>query len=390
MEKEVNYEEVLNPQKDNPVSKKKQVTQHKAKTIIRERNICLINQSNRLVSEYNLNHYKKSQEKIELNLNLGTADSSESLSNNTKNNINECILGNSNSSSYSHINEIIKYNHIANYSSNIIKLEDYNNKEKNNSKNKYHVETEARKALGSNKKISSECNIFNNKEIDNLDDNNNYDVYLNRKNLEKSGNPYFMKKLTLQRERITNINYLVIMLVALSQGIQAISELAIIYLYKDDFKLQPFQVSQIAGIMTIPWIIKPLYGFISDSFPIFDYRRKPYLFIAGMIVTMNWILMCFWVNTVLKAIIVLFITSMCTAFYNVIGEALVIELSQFQKDTDPESGAKNVSLYFMVKSSGHLCAALLSGYLIEIMDKRYSKFILIIIYHLNEINKYTL
>lgn len=179
------------------------------------------------------------------------------------------------------------------------------------------------------------------------------------------------RKLFLNIE--IDINYMVIILVALSQGMQHLSELAIVYLYKDDFKLQPYQVTQITGIMTIPWIIKPVYGFISDSFPIFDYRRKPYLFIAGVLVTICWLLMCFYVDTVTKAVTVLLICSTCTAFYNVIGEALVIELSQSQKVTDPEAGAKNVSLYFLVKSSGSLISAFFSGYLLSIMNKQYGK-----------------
>lgn len=177
-----------------------------------------------------------------------------------------------------------------------------------------------------------------------------------------------------KKERDMNINYFVIILVALSQGIQAISDLAIIYLYKDDFKLQPAEVSRISSIMVIPWIIKPLYGFISDSLPILNYRRKPYLFIAGCCVSICWLLMSFWVDSKNKAILVLFISSVCTAFYNVIGEALVIELSQSQKELDPEAGAKNVSLYFMVRSCGSLFGAFFSGYLIQSLSKKSSKF----------------
>jgi MFS family permease len=116
-----------------------------------------------------------------------------------------------------------------------------------------------------------------------------------------------------------------------------------------------------------------VYGFISDSFPIFNYRRKPYLFITGIIVTICWILMSFWAYTVNKAVILLFITSICTAFYNVIGEALVVELSQSQKNEDPEAGSKNVSLFFLTRSSASLFAALISGSLIEIISKRQGK-----------------
>ena len=34
-------------------------------------------------------------------------------------------------------------------------------------------------------------------------------------------------------------------------------------------------------IAHLPWITKPLYGFVSDTFPIMGERRRPYLVICG-------------------------------------------------------------------------------------------------------------
>lgn len=117
-----------------------------------------------------------------------------------------------------------------------------------------------------------------------------------------------MKKIHLNIKKfITNwfkfdidSNYLVIVLVALTQGFTGLSDLALSYLYKDDLKLHPAEVSRINSIVFIPWILKPIYGLISDSFPIFGYRRKPYLFIFGCSVMLCWILMSIWVKFFLK------------------------------------------------------------------------------------------
>jgi len=35
-------------------------------------------------------------------------------------------------------------------------------------------------------------------------------------------------------------------------------------------------------ISGLPWAVKPLYGFITDSFPICGMRRRPYLILAGL------------------------------------------------------------------------------------------------------------
>ena len=82
--------------------------------------------------------------------------------------------------------------------------------------------------------------------------------------------------------------------------------------------------------------------------------------------------MSFWVKTITQTLTVVFVNATAIAFCNVIGEALVVELSQRQKEHDPEAGAKNVSLYFLVKSFGSLLTAFSSGALLEYMDKRKS------------------
>src|ERR1700691_6678683 len=44
----------------------------------------------------------------------------------------------------------------------------------------------------------------------------------------------------------------------------------------------PVQVTAYIAIFNLPWIIKPLYGLISDFVPLFGYRRKSYLLLANV------------------------------------------------------------------------------------------------------------
>ena len=37
------------------------------------------------------------------------------------------------------------------------------------------------------------------------------------------------------------------------------------------------------GLGAAPWVVKPLYGFLSDTVPIFGYRRRSYLIICGLL-----------------------------------------------------------------------------------------------------------
>src|SRR3984957_11659822 len=44
----------------------------------------------------------------------------------------------------------------------------------------------------------------------------------------------------------------------------------------------PVQIAAFVSLFNLPWIIKPLYGLISDFVPLFGYRRKSYLVLVNV------------------------------------------------------------------------------------------------------------
>ncbi|WIA35153.1 hypothetical protein OEZ86_003626 [Tetradesmus obliquus] len=66
------------------------------------------------------------------------------------------------------------------------------------------------------------------------------------------------------------------------QGILGLSRLALSFFFKDDLGVEPAQVAVLVGLAGLPWVVKPLYGFISDSVPLFGYRRRSYLLLCGL------------------------------------------------------------------------------------------------------------
>jgi len=153
--------------------------------------------------------------------------------------------------------------------------------------------------------------------------------------------------------------YIVICLVALAQGALALSEVSINFLYKDDFHMTPASVAMTVGIINLPWTFKPFYGMLSDSVPLFGMRRKSYILVFSFLAFISWFCLAFVVKEVFLGVIVLLCIQLCTAFCNVIGEALLVEISQlrsrklsFSEEQQQSEAAKNVSLFFGVKSCG--------------------------------------
>lgn len=165
-----------------------------------------------------------------------------------------------------------------------------------------------------------------------------------------------------------NSTHAVICLVAISLGVLGLADLALNYLYKDDFGLSPAQMSMLTSVGWIPWIIKPLWGFISDCFPICGRRRAPYLALFGLVGALCWVLMGLIVSKPWEALLVMLLMQISTAFCNVIGEALVVE--QSQESGLPEQASKNVSLFFGVRSVGVMLTAYTSGLLLELVRKQ--------------------
>ncbi|CAL1353072.1 unnamed protein product [Linum trigynum] len=55
------------------------------------------------------------------------------------------------------------------------------------------------------------------------------------------------------------------------------------YYWKDVQKLQPSTVQIYMGFYYIPWVMKPLWGLLTDVFPVGGYRRRPYFVAAGVL-----------------------------------------------------------------------------------------------------------
>jgi len=109
------------------------------------------------------------------------------------------------------------------------------------------------------------------------------------------------------------------------QGMLLFARLAVNFFLKDELLLSPVQVSAMMGIVSIPWMIKPLFGFISDSAPIFGYRRRSYLIIAGLLGACSWVSLATIVDNSWTATIFVTLGSLSVALSDVIVDSIVVE-----------------------------------------------------------------
>ena len=158
-----------------------------------------------------------------------------------------------------------------------------------------------------------------------------------------------------------------ILLVYLVQGILGLARLAISFFLKDDLALSPAEVSALMGIAALPWMVKPLFGFISDGLPIFGYRRRPYLILSGLLGAASWIALATVVHTAWAATLAIALGSLSVAFSDVIVDSLVVERARNESVGDAGSLQ---SLCWGASAAGGLLTAYFSGFLLEHFSTR--------------------
>jgi folate/biopterin transporter len=176
----------------------------------------------------------------------------------------------------------------------------------------------------------------------------------------------FVENRILQGQPLTS-ELAAILLVYFVQGILGLARLAMSFFLKDDLGLTPAEVGALTGIATLPWTIKPLFGFMSDGLPIGGYRRRPYLMLAGLLGAASWLALATVVQSGWAAIIAMTFSSLSVAVSDVIVDSLVVERAR--KESLSDAGTLQ-SLAWGASAVGGLVTAYLGGLLLEQVTTR--------------------
>ncbi|MCA1904357.1 MAG: MFS transporter [Cyanobacteria bacterium KgW148] len=167
---------------------------------------------------------------------------------------------------------------------------------------------------------------------------------------------------TWQTARRLDREMIAIGLIYFVQGALGLAQLAVSFFFKDDLGLTPAETASLIGLVMVPWTIKPLYGFISDSVPIGGYRRRPYLVFLGMVGALAWLGMATIVDSATTAVLFIGLASFSTSFSDALIDALIVQRARLENSGDAGSLQ---SFGWGAVSVGGVTAAFLSGYLLE-------------------------
>lgn len=184
--------------------------------------------------------------------------------------------------------------------------------------------------------------------------------------MSKGALQQFVEKRVLFGQELS-LELTAILLVYFVQGILGLARLAVSFFLKDELGLTPAEVAALTGIASAPWTVKPLLGFFSDGFPIFGYRRRPYLVLSGLLGAVSWLVMATVVQTGAAAIAAITLSSLAVAVSDVIVDSLVVERARRESQSDAGSLQ---SLAWGASAVGGIITAYLGGLLLEFVGTR--------------------
>ena len=228
-----------------------------------------------------------------------------------------------------------------------------------------------------NLKLSSNDKEINNKDDSN--DNNNINNYSNQLEIndtptiifdQNNSSPEvindFISADEFQKKEISKINRSKnsSKLLSLNEGLVDFSHLAISYFFKDILKLSPSESSFFRSLISFPYIFQPLFGLISDLFPIYGYKRKTYLILCGSCNFILWLIIAFFDLSQIISVFFLFMINLNYTFISACSGAILVEVSKKLTLTDKKLERFNASHTY--KNVGMILSSVLRGFIIEL------------------------
>ena len=111
-----------------------------------------------------------------------------------------------------------------------------------------------------------------------------------------------------------------------SQGMYHVTDQVLTLTLKERLGLSPSQVGKFGTIILVPWVVKPLYGMISDAFPLFGRRRKSYFLLTSALATLAGLALGLLGEPTYGSLAVfLLIMGLGIAFTDVLTDAMMVE-----------------------------------------------------------------
>ena len=139
------------------------------------------------------------------------------------------------------------------------------------------------------------------------------------------------------------------------------------FIFINKLKVSPVGMAYAYSLVSLPWTLKPLYGYISDRFSIFNWgKRRPYIFYAGLLCSYMYIILGKVISEFYSLLSSLIFISFLICFADVATDSITVEL--VKKFEDKESEGIIQSNNWIARALGTVSGSFLGGMAFASLD----------------------
>jgi Na+/melibiose symporter-like transporter len=129
------------------------------------------------------------------------------------------------------------------------------------------------------------------------------------------------------------------------------------FIFTDELHITPVSMAVAFSIVSLPWCVKPFYGFLSDKFSLFDWgRRRPYIAYSGLFASYIYLSVGRVISDLYATVAMLTAASLLICISDVCADSITVELVKGEK----EKGVLQ-SNNWIARACGALFGAILGG-----------------------------
>ena len=152
--------------------------------------------------------------------------------------------------------------------------------------------------------------------------------------------------------------------------VQLLPTVAMNFFARDQLGMSPAAVGTITSLVSVPWVCKPFFGFVSDSIPIKGMRRKPYIVLASMASACGWVALASVPASIIGTSIILLCVQMSMVMADVVADSIMVETVRETETGNVSMKGKLQSATWTFRFSGSILASACSGFVVQYVPPR--------------------
>lgn len=161
-----------------------------------------------------------------------------------------------------------------------------------------------------------------------------------------------------------------IVVLSIMTGLYTLCSLAIFMYQKEVLKLDPSVIQALAGLLSVPWGFKFVFGYTYDAMVPLIRKAKNLVLILSVVRILTFAAMYYFTLSTLTFFLLLLVCTVCGLYENIVSECLLVIMTKRENERNPNEKANHLPIFFACRGVGQLVGSFFGGRIISALSIR--------------------